>query len=331
VSWRIILEDLQTACNQLLENQSIELPGRSWSYQRWANQLLSHVGSGACDTELEYWVEQQRASSLPLDFERGPNGVSSAASVSVALSAEQTHCLLQETARAYNTEPQDLMLLALAQAVGAWSNSARVSFWLEGHGRVELFEKQNLTRSVGWFTTLYPVGLEILDEETAEQIKSAKEQLRAVPNAGVGYGLLRYLHPRKEVRQQLAKASTELVFNYLGQLDNMKQDESLLQLSDEPTGMDQNEQAERDSLLVLNAAVLDGQLHVEWGFSENLHARETILKLAQAFIESLSALIEHCMSPDAGGYTPSDFPLANVDQATLDRLLGGSRTRTGDN
>jgi non-ribosomal peptide synthase protein (TIGR01720 family) len=318
-----VLEDLETACGQLLAGESVALGGRTWSYQRWGKELLTRVESGEHDAEVAYWQQQLAQTALPVDFAHGLNTVASSANVSVKLSVEQTRALLHDAGRAYHTEVQDLLLLALMRAVCEWSEQRSLSLWLEGHGREELFDKQDLTRTVGWFTTLFPVRLELRKEDVAEQIKSTKEQLRAIPNAGIGYGLLRYMHPQRELRERLSAASTELTFNYLGQLDNLRREGSLLRLSDESTGRSQSELGKRPTLLDVNAMVFDGCLHVDWTFSANVHRAQTIESVGRAFVSHLAALIEHCSSPVACGYTPSDFPLAELDQETLDSLVSG--------
>jgi non-ribosomal peptide synthase protein (TIGR01720 family) len=195
-----------------------------------------------------------------------------------------------------------------------------VLVWLEGHGREELFPKQDLTRSVGWFTTLFPVRLMPSQGEMGKRIKSMKEQLRQTPRAGIGYGLLRYLHPNPEVRDKLTTTRIDVQFTYLGQFDNLREN-TAVRLSDEATGSARAERGERESLLSVNAAVWDNCLRVEWTFSKNRHEPETITTMAKRFVSHLGSIIDHCLSSDVESYTPSDFPLANVDQRTLDKLL----------
>jgi amino acid adenylation domain-containing protein/non-ribosomal peptide synthase protein (TIGR01720 family) len=326
VSWRVVLEDLEIACRQLLSREPVELGGRTWSYQRWGQEILARLESGVHDAELAYWQKQLDSKPLPVDFEGGLSTVSSLSSISVELSAEQTRALLQEAGRAYRTEVQELIILALGRTLSEWTQEEQVSLWLEGHGREELFENQDLTRSVGWFTTLFPIRLELAAKTDGEQVRSVKEQLRAIPHKGIGYGLLRYLHPKAEIREQLTGKPAQLVFNYLGQFDNLQHQDSLLRLSEEAVGASQSETGKSEALLEVNAVVFDAQLQVAWTFSENIHQRKTVEGLAKRFVEQLGLLIEHCTSPHAGGYTPSDFPLAKLDQDTQDSVLNGARS-----
>ncbi|RMF35671.1 MAG: non-ribosomal peptide synthetase, partial [Chloroflexi bacterium] len=212
---------------------------------------------------------------------------------------------------------------ALAQAVAKWTGSPTLLVALEGHGREELFDDVDLSRTVGWFTTTFPVRLDLTDARgPGEALKTVKEQLRQVPRRGIGYGLLRYLCQDEEVRRQVrALPSPEISFNYLGQLDQVLPEATPFAPARESRGPDRSAGGERSHLLEINGGIAGGQLRLEWTYSENLHHRSTIERLAQDFAEALRAIIAHCRSPEAGGVTPSDFPLAGLDQRKLDKLL----------
>ena len=204
---------------------------------------------------------------------------------------------------------------------------------LEGHGREEIFEQVDLSRTVGWFTTLFPVLL-VLDETDSlgNALKSIKEQLRRIPDHGIGYGVLRYLTGDAEGSVALRAApSAELSFNYLGQLESVMTESSLFELAGESSGRPRSQRGKRSHLLEINAVVLRGRLEVAWIYSEDVHRRSTIDSLAQGFIEALKNLIKHCQSPDAGGYTPADFPLVKFSQQQLDKLIETRRRVRIDN
>jgi non-ribosomal peptide synthase protein (TIGR01720 family) len=193
---------------------------------------------------------------------------------------------------------------------------------MEGHGREEIFEGQQVNRTVGFFTTRYPVVLEVAaDAGPGESLKTIKEQLRAVPQHGIGYGLLRYLSGDEQVAERLREASkAEISFNYLGQLDQSVAANSIYKPAQESTGSDRSLQDRRQQLLDISGFVSGGQLHMNWTYSSSAHDGETIGRLAQEFMEALRALIAHCKSPEAGGITPSDFPMAKLNQQKLDKL-----------
>jgi non-ribosomal peptide synthase protein (TIGR01720 family) len=178
---------------------------------------------------------------------------------------------------------------------------------------------------VGWFTSLFPVALDTGKARGPGQVlKTVKEQLRRIPDKGIGYGILRYLAADEQVRAALrAVPAAQVSFNYLGQADNGVRSE-LFQLAPESAGSVHGDQGRRSHLLEVNAVVSGGRLAVTWTYSENLHRRATISAVAGWFLEELRELVRHCLSPDAGGYTPSDFPLARLDQDAIDRLFADS-------
>jgi non-ribosomal peptide synthase protein (TIGR01720 family) len=159
-------------------------------------------------------------------------------------------------------------------------------------------------------------------------LKSVKEQLRRVPQRGIGYGLLKYLSGNAKAAAQLqAMPQAQVVFNYLGQFDLPAA--SPLAWVWEPTGPLHSPRAHRGHVLEINSWVADGQLRVDWTYSQNVHRHDTIERLAASFLEELCHLIAHCTLPEAGGYTPSDFADAGLNQEELDRLisdLGESKT-----
>jgi len=181
----------------------------------------------------------------------------------------------------------------------------------------------DVSRTVGWFTTIYPVLLELAEEsDPGSALKRVKEQMRGVPERGIGYGLLRYMSRDEQLRERLREMpSAEIRFNYLGQFDQSIGEESMYSLAPESAGPNRSPRDKRITKLVINGNVIGGRLHVTWTFSENTYNRSTIEKLAQDYIEALRELIEHCRLPEAGGYTPSDFPEAALSQEELDDLL----------
>jgi amino acid adenylation domain-containing protein/non-ribosomal peptide synthase protein (TIGR01720 family) len=195
---------------------------------------------------------------------------------------------------------------------------------LEGHGREEIVGDVNVARTVGWFTTIYPVLLEAPVERPAERdaggmIKSVKEQLRGVPNKGINYGVLRYLCGKKEEMEEAPQA--EVSFNYLGRLEQGMGEVEMFKLSTETCGRVRGGRNERRYLLDVEASVTGGRLKVEWEYNERIHRRETIERLAGLYIEALERLIDHCLSQEAGGFTPSDFPLVRLEQKQIDEIL----------
>ena len=322
VSWRILLEDLQHAYQALALGQPIQLPAKTSAFKAWAEQLQAYAVSPALQHELHYWRDQLQGASdtLPCDYPQGENRQMHAASVSTRLDAAWTRKLLQQAPAAYRTQINDLLLTALARVVSRWTAQPHVLVRLEGHGREDLFDGIDLSRTVGWFTSMYPVKLSP-QPELATTIKSIKEQLRAVPNKGIGYGVLRYLGAVEAQEALASLAQGAIIFNYLGQFDgSFDHQASLFTPTKEYAGLNQDEDAPLSGLLALNGQVYGGELTLGWTFSRKVFDTATIQHLADAYAEELKALIEHCCEEDTQGLTPSDFPLARLSQAQLDCL-----------
>jgi non-ribosomal peptide synthase protein (TIGR01720 family) len=226
-----------------------------------------------------------------------------------------------------------VLLTALVQAFARWTSTSSVLIDLEGHGREALFDDVDLSRTVGWFTAIFPVMLDLGDVTApGEALKSVKEQLRRLPDHGIGYGLLRYLHPDPDVAAHLERrAAPEVSFNYLGQLSHASSGPAIVAPAPESSGPPRSARQHRRYVFEINAGVEAGQLRVFWTYSRHRHRRATVERVAHDFLVALRTLIDHCRSPDAGGYTPSDFPRARVMQRDLDRLMGkvSQRSRGG--
>jgi hypothetical protein len=219
VSWRVLLADLERGYGQARRGEVVELGEKTTSIKGWAERLSRWARSEEAEGELGYWRAAEPSAALPREG-RGDNVTADEETVSVALSAEDTEAFLREVPPVYRTQVNDALLLALAEAFEGWTESSKLRIDLEGHGREELFADADVTRTVGWFTSLYPVVLDVSGAAgPGERLKAIKEQLRAIPRRGLGYGALKYLG-RPEIRAELAAhASPEVSFNYLGQVD----------------------------------------------------------------------------------------------------------------
>jgi non-ribosomal peptide synthase protein (TIGR01720 family) len=320
VSWRILLEDLQRAYS----GGNAALPPKTTSFREWARRLARHAADGGFDGELGYWLapERETVKPLPDDVPGGDDTAAREERVSARLDEEETRLLLRDVPAAYRTGIDDVLLTALARVLGRWTGGKQVLVDVEGHGREELFGDVDLSRTVGWFTTIFPVLLDVADHaDPGDALKAVKEQLRAVPNRGIGHGALRWLSPRGDVREKLdALPAAQVRFEYLGQFGQAAGEEGLLSLAPEPAGAATSARAPRRHPLVVNGVVMGGRLQIGWEYGGGRYRRETVEALARDYLAELRALIAHCTGDGAGGSTPSDFPLAEVDAETL-RLL----------
>ncbi|MFP2902304.1 condensation domain-containing protein, partial [Corallococcus sp. 4LFB] len=325
VSWRVLLEDLNTAYTQLRRGVPVSLPSKTTSFQEWARKLEAHARGPAMASELAFWLEGAReVKPLPVDHQ-GLNTLASANSVRAVLETEETRALLQEVPTAYRAHINDVLLAALTQALAGWTGERRARIHLEGHGREELFADADISRTVGWFTSVYPVLLEVPEGGTpGDGLRAVRDTLRRLPNKGLGYGLVRYLRDADDAAKLKAVPSAQVAFNYLGQFDAMAAGESMFGLAKEPAGPGQGEGGLRTALLEVNGLVINGRLELSWTYSEAVHARATVEALAESFLKSLRTLIANRETQDARRYTPADFPLARLDVPGLAKLHAAS-------
>jgi non-ribosomal peptide synthase protein (TIGR01720 family) len=242
----------------------------------------------------------------------------------VELDEETTRALLTEVPPVYGTEINHVLLAALARAFRGWTGERALMVDLEGHGREELFDGADLTRTAGWFTAIYPVRLELSAAGApGEDLVAVKEQLRAVPTKGVGYGLLRWLSADPEIPRELAMhPAPQVSFNYLGRMDARGPDaDAPWTAMDADVGPQRSPAGPRTHLLAIDAAVADGRLFATWTHGAHVHHAATVERLAATFFDELRAMVAHCRDPQAGGPTPSDFDLAGLDQGGLDALM----------
>lgn len=326
VSWRILLEDFQTAYQQLSQGEAIEVPPKTTSFKHWAHRLQEYALVSALQQELDYWfaVSRQQVSRLPVDFPGGDNTEASARNISIALSVAETQALLQKVPAAYQTRIDEVLLTALAQAFVQWTKTKSLLVDLEGHGREEIFDDVDLSRTVGWFTTIFPVLLNLGESSNpGAALKAIEAQLRSIPNRGIGYGVLRYLTSDKAIVSKLqALPQAEVIFNYLGQSDQVFSSSSLFAPADGDIGPTHSLRGTRRHLLDINAIVAGGQLRVNWTYSGAVHRQETIASLAEGFLEALRSLIAHCLkSPlvdiPTGVYKPSEELLAALNADSI--------------
>jgi amino acid adenylation domain-containing protein/non-ribosomal peptide synthase protein (TIGR01720 family) len=329
VSWRILLEDLHVAYQQLSRDEKPSLPPKTTSFKNWAERLLAHARSSELREELSYWlkVNNKPPARLPLDYPDGTNTVASARTISVSLNADETRELLQTLPVAFRTQINEVLLTALVRVFTSWTRADSLLIDLEGHGREDIFEGVDLSRTVGWFTTIFPVVLDRKDSQTGvETLRAVKEQLRNIPNRGIGYGLLKYAANDAAAAGGLrALPQAGVRFNYLGQVDRVFVDSSMFALAPHPTGPAQSLKAERAYVVNIIAMVTGGELKLQWTYSENIHRRETIEHLAQQHLQELRMLIAQSRTGGETIYSPSDFPSANLTKEELDKVLAKIR------
>jgi amino acid adenylation domain-containing protein/non-ribosomal peptide synthase protein (TIGR01720 family) len=291
VSWRVFLEDLDAAL------RGVPLPERTTGFHTWARAAAQ---ARSTEEDRAYWRALPSSAPLPRDLNGGENVESSARIETRTFDAGITTTLLRDLPM------QDALLAALAHALAKVTGQSEHVVEIEGHGREEATlaeltgspEVADLSHAVGWFTTIYPVRLRI-GNSPAETLAETSAHLAAVPRKGFGAMLA-----------DDGKKNAEVLFNYLGQFDQTAAGLEHFRLADLETAGWHAPAGRRTHVLEVNCLVVQGRLKVRWGYSANLHRRETIVRMAETFAGTLRALL----------MTPARFPLAKLDAAGLARI-----------
>ncbi|MEU6381086.1 amino acid adenylation domain-containing protein [Streptomyces sp. NPDC046909] len=342
VSWRILMSDFAEAWQQVRTGKTPELPAVGTSARRWIAALADEAISEQREAELEYWRDLLEGPNPPLGaraFDPAVDVWSTVDTVRVELPAEVTEAVLTKLPAAFKGTGTDVLLAALALAVNRWRGTETSTLVrLEGHGREEdIAPGADLSRTVGWFTSMYPArvdvrGLDLADvlaggDAAGQAIKLVKEQLRSVPDKGMGYGLLRYLNP--ETAEQLADyAAPQIGFNYLGRISGSDVPEHLRAQGWGPAAWSSELIAEPDpdlpalSALEVNSVATEGadgiRLQAAFMFPTGVLSRERAAELAELWVEVLGGMAAHAGRPKIGGLTPSDAPLVKITQNDIE-------------
>jgi amino acid adenylation domain-containing protein/non-ribosomal peptide synthase protein (TIGR01720 family) len=319
ISWRIFWEDFMQGYQQALNQKKILFPAKTDSYMDWANELELFANSPRMSDSITYWTKVAETDFVclpkdkPIDCEQNKyrdNSISPR-----VLSAKETRLLLTKANYAYHTEVNDIILTALGRALTQWSGNDRVLIDLEGHGREEIGSNLDISRTIGWFTSIYPVVLTIESKKgLAFQIKNMKEELRKIPYKGMTYHVLKYL--TKQQNNQAKKLKPEISFNYLGQFDldiSLKQ----FKISKLPVGNTISPKAERTHDLEINCMVVENELNISLNYNANAYEEQTMERLCDSFLTQLQEVVAHCTAQKKSVLTPSDV---GDQELTLDEF-----------
>ncbi len=321
VSWRILTEDLFTIYEQLKLNIKPVIPLKTTSFAYWAKNISEFAESKFADEEIEYWKNikllQDPIKSNGIDHSK--NIEKSIDKISIFLEEQLTETLLQKVPKIYNTEINEVLLTALILANARWKGSRKMSIALEGHGRESLFEDIDTSRTIGWFTSLYPIVLDLQNSITpSDSLKTIKESLRKIPNNGIGYGIIKYFS--KKVSRSDLPHLPEISFNYLGQFNQNVGKQGDFKIAKENKGYERAVNNLRPFAIDIVGSVFEGKLQMSWIYSRNIHSKEDIIGFSELYKDELIKIIETIKS-DEGGYTPSDFQDVDLDEEELGSIF----------
>jgi non-ribosomal peptide synthase protein (TIGR01720 family) len=324
VSWRIILEDFASGYMQALQGEPIVFQEKTHSFKDWAEKLHAYAAGEAAAKEAEYWknVCSEEIPLLPRDIaDKDADRVKDSEDIVIILSEEETEILLKQVHTAYNTEINDILVAAMGLAFKQWCGQDKLGITMEGHGREELVDGMDITRTVGWFTSKYPVVLDMKNShDTAFYIKSVKEQLHRIPNNGIGYGILEYLCP-DTVKQAIDfRKKPQISFNYLGQFDQDIQTE-VFEISAYPCGNLVSPMMERQYTFDINGLVKEKKLSITINYNRSEYRKETVERLAKCIKDSILNISQHCINKRHTEITPADLLYSDLSMEELDELV----------
>ena len=328
VSWRILLEDLETAYGQAGQDESPALGHRTSSYVDWTHALHDKLRNGELEQERGYWdaIDAARVVPLPYDLEDvDPGTFGEADTLTLAFDAPTTTRLLETTFRAYGARVDELLLTAVARTMAAFVGYPRLVVAVESHGRQSDWLDLDVSRTIGWFTALHPLQVDLSQDSIGEDVKRVKEALRRVPRGGVGYGLLRY-----QGSKPTCAAAPAIGFNYLGQFDSRPSTEPVFSATDVARGPDIAARVPRSHHLDVSGAVAAGRLQLTLTYCPRRFERRTMERLGDALRSEAVAVIDHCAARTETEKTPADFTSSDLTLDDYAHLLRQAGIRSED-
>lgn len=287
VSWRILIDDIESIYKAFLDSGRVALSAKTNSYRQWGNALIDYATSKEGKKEEKYWLDVEKSvkpTFLSPDFDKCANDTGYDG-IKIYLSEAETQKLIQDTPKKYNTQINDILLTALTLAVGDVSGSYEFSFSLEGHGREEVIGL-DVSRTIGWFTSLYPVFLKVMDPNNLENcINEVKNSLRQIPHKGIGYGII------KSYTGVLEGNLPKIGFNYLGQWDTIDSETTVFSYAKESSGEDVDRKNAGYNLIDMNGLVRKSVFRMDIAYQTGFYKKSTIEKFAHHFKERLLNVI----------------------------------------
>ncbi|MGQ3477836.1 amino acid adenylation domain-containing protein, partial [Paenibacillus sp. TY11] len=315
VSWRILLEDIAQVYQQLSSGEKPSLPYKTTSYKSWASALEKYANSSVLLDEIPYWmnIDQRYIEPLPKDHTCSTNFVKDTRSISIQLSKQDTDNLLRHSNQAYNTEINDLLLAALGSALRDWTHHTQILIGLEGHGREDIVPDINVSQTIGWFTTIYPVVIDLPSScSVQDTVQHVKQTLHQIPKKGIGYGLLKYVTDLDCKKMMKWKLHPQICFNYLGEFAQSI-DQGVFTISDISQGQMLDPQSERSYSLDITGAVMEGELRFSFIYNKYEYDEETLSEVALNFKNYLLEITNHCVTCGTRELSKKIYPTAHPD------------------
>ncbi|UII24645.1 amino acid adenylation domain-containing protein [Fulvivirga maritima] len=314
VSWRIFLADLHSCYQSINNSKSHKLPEKTASLKDWYEALNLFANSDQMKKSEEYWRDLGSIDfSIPLDNDIDDWRCLNLAKHTTVLSEDDTSFLLKDAHHAYNTDVSILLNVALLLSLKEWTKYESFIIEHENHGRH--LEGIDVSRTVGWFTSMYPVKFSMKDMEISQQILSVKDQMKIVPDYGIGYGIMKYMQGGN-----CEEAMSHVRFNYLGQFDGEMNNE-LFFYSHEHHGAESALENAMTAKLEMNLMIYGGELIVDFHYNRLAHESSTIIWFGEIYMQNLRKIIEHIKIQTDVHFSPSDFENAKLTVSDIDALF----------
>lgn len=322
ISWRILIQDIYIILKQIESGQDIRLPDKTHSYQKWAENVNDYRKRISL-LNKQYWETfeaiQDRYQVKTIDRKKN---YQERIILTGKLGHENTDRLLTSANKPYSTKTEELLIIALAQTVKELTMEKNIIIELESHGREDVFDDLDITRSIGWFTSIYPLRLSINDNEINNQIKSLKEQIRRVPLNGFDYGVLKYIGYGKEAFFK-KDIHSEIRFNYLGNFSTSLENEFFtteIKLWEDDIAKCNVSQ----EVLNIICYIVNNQLFISAGYPNDNFKGIFLEDILNRYKDNLENLLEYCCNKEKLEFTPSDFDITDISQEELDSLFYNS-------
>jgi len=324
ISWRILFEDINALYGQYKRGESLSLPLKTDSFKHWAEELVQYANRKPFLEEKTHWTSlaSRPAPVIKKDYDVDSNRLADTERLAFRLSKEETHLLLTRVHDAFGTDINDILLTALALAFHEQFGLCQLLVALEGHGREDILTDMDISRTVGWFTSVYPVFLEVSHKnDLARKIKEIKETLHRIPNKGIGWGILKYLTDREHRGDSDFSLQPQVSFNYLGQVEAGTRQTFPFEIMEDSPGHMQSPNGQREYLLDISGIIFDNQLTLSVTYNKKQFRPQTIEGFRDHFQSELGRVITFCSSREQREATPSDFGYKKLSLEELDTLL----------
>ncbi|MDP4176607.1 MAG: condensation domain-containing protein, partial [Bacteroidota bacterium] len=327
VSWQILRGDLLLLYKQLKEKKELKLPSKTTSYKKWSEELSEYAQYEQIKSQMDFWLNRPfgKISNLIKDMESSDFRERNYSVVNTELDEENTDLLQKQLAQS-GFGIMDVMLTALLMSFSRWTGKRSLLLELESHGREPFNDKIDISRTIGWFTSVYPLLLDMGKAITTIDILNlVKEQYGSIPLHGIGFGLLKYLSSESEIREKFHRIpQPEISFNYMGQniTQTQKGQESILSEAKENKSSDRSLSNRALHLIDINGAIYNDKLRLEWSYNSKMFFTDTIKQLGENFLAELKKIISELNTKDASKSTSLAFQPSGVKKEDLNKIIG---------